>query len=247
MKNEKLSSPSILLRSFITLTSINKILTQNSTIITSVSDIVDLNYDGILGIGWGVFAIICAIFVGLAICIFGFSTTYKVVFFCIGITIPVLIFLIMVFTPVQMNEKINISENQDKNPYAIARYLILGLVAAALLTLIIPFMKFWTVVLIPQRVDSRSQREYMEKYGNVFVNKISEDFSNNKPDGDQKGVLNKDILSSQPQILSFNYSSNVNPNEQDIEMGNVENIVSKERKRRLKALARKRNQEDDLF
>lgn len=34
-------------------------------------------YDGILGVGWGVFAIILSIIIGLFCCLFGLSTLYS--------------------------------------------------------------------------------------------------------------------------------------------------------------------------
>ncbi len=244
MKNAKKLLPVtiILLFSFII-----KIQTQNSTTITTINNSISLDYDGILGIGWGVFAIICSGILGIIICIIGFSTTHKAVFYSFGIAIPILIFLIMVLTPVQQaNENFNISENQTKNPFAIIRYLILGLVATGLITLVIPFMKFWTVVLVPQRVDSRSHREYLEKQFKDFGSKNEENNQNEIVDVD-KGLL-ANIISNQPQILSVSYSSNVNKNQQgDIEMANVENLVNKERKRKLKSLKRKRNEEDELI
>ena len=245
MKNEKNPFLSKLLILIVIINVINNILSQNSTSITIVSNVISLDYDGILGIGWGVFAIILSGIIGIVICILGFSTTYKAIFYTIGATIPILIFLIMVLTPVLINENIKISENQEKNPFVITRYLIMGLVAAALGTLIIPYMKIWSVVLVPQRVDSRSQREYLEKYGKVFATKNDDDSQNNKADGD-KGPLGN-IISSQVQILSFIYSSNVNQNQQgDIEMANVDNLVNKERKKKLRALKRKMIEEDDL-
>lgn len=248
MKNAKKHLLSKLLTLTIILyTLIIKIQTQNSTSIITVNNGISLEYDGILGIGWGVFAIICSGILGIIICIIGFSTTYKSLFYSFGIAIPILIFLMMVLTPVQQADKnVNISENQAKNPFAIIRYLILGLVASALITLGIPFMKFWTVVLVPQRVDSRSQREYLEKQFNDFKNKNEE--NNQNDNGDVNKGLLANIISSQPQILSVSYSSNLNKNQQgDIEMANVDNLVNKERKRKLKALKRKRNDEDDLI
>ncbi len=229
----------------IIITFIHKILTKNSTSITNVSNNTSLDYDGILGIGWGVFAIICSGFLGIAICIFGFCTTYKVIFYFIGLTIPTLIFMIMVFTPLKVNENINATENQKTNPFVIISYLIMGLVTLALVSLLIPLIKFWTIVLVPQRVDSRSQREYEEKYGAVIVNKHDENNEKNN------SILEKgprgNILSSQPQILSISYSLNVNQNQQgDIEMPNLDDMVNKERKLKLKALKRKRNEEENL-
>lgn len=240
MKNVKKLLKSNLLKLCLYLININYILTQNTTLATSIT----LEYDGILGIGWGVFIIICAIFLGIIICILGFSTTYQITFYIIGFAVPVLIFLIMVFTPVQMNEEIDLSENQEKNHFAIVRYLIMGLVALALITLMVPYMKINTIVLIPQRVDSRSQREYLEKFKDIFSDKIDSN-TLNKQDGNDKNYGT--VVSNQPQILSIsNYNDNQIYN-QDIEMANINSNVNKERKRKLKSLKRKRNDEDDLI
>jgi hypothetical protein len=45
---------------------------QNTTTITAAS----LEYDGVFGIGWGVFAIILGIVFGMLCCLFGISTLY---------------------------------------------------------------------------------------------------------------------------------------------------------------------------
>ena len=240
MKNEKKNLIHNLLIIFLIIALIDNILTQKSNSVTTINNNVILEYDGILGIGWGVFIIICSIFLGIALCIFGFSTTYQITFYFIGFTVPIVIFLIMVLTPVEMSEKIDLSQNQQKNPFIIIRYLIMSLVATALLTLIIPYMKITTIVLVPQRVDSRSQREYLEK----FVNKLN-DIPYNKPEGEEN--IQRNALSNHPQILSIS-NSNVNQiQHQDIEMANVDNLVNKERKTKLKALKRKRNEEDNII
>ena len=240
MKNEKKNLIHNLLIIFLIIALIDNILTQKSNSVTTINNNVILEYDGILGIGWGVFIIICSIFLGIALCIFGFSTTYQITFYFIGFTVPIVIFLIMVLTPVEMSEKIDLSQNQQKNPFIITRYLIMGLVATALITLIIPYMKITTIALVPQRVDSRSQREYLEK----FANKLN-DNPYNKPEGEEN--IQRNALSNHPQILSIS-NSNVNQiQHQDIEMANVDNLVNKERKTKLKALKRKRNEEDNII
>ncbi len=51
------------------------ILSINSQNITSI-DNANLEYDGIFGVGWGVFAIILSLIVGLLCCIFGIATLF---------------------------------------------------------------------------------------------------------------------------------------------------------------------------
>ena len=49
----------------------------NSQNITSIQPTLNLDYDGVLGVGWGVFSIIISFLIGLCCCIYGFSTIYS--------------------------------------------------------------------------------------------------------------------------------------------------------------------------
>lgn len=225
---------------------LNTILTQNSTSITTLNNNqLNLDYDGILGVGWGVFAIICSVIVGIMICIYGFSTTNSLVFYSIGFFIPIIMFFIMAFTPLEVDGATDIRENQGKNSLIIFRWLVFSLVLSGLLTIIIPFMKLWTIVLIPQRVDSRTQKEYLDKVERIFsYNKKDKANESNKP-GEGNSKDKKMSIFNEPEILPLN-NQNIFQNErQDIEMANFENLANKERKRKLGALKRRINDEEN--
>jgi len=218
---------------------IKSIFTQNSTSITSLGKLPNLGYDGIFGIGWGVFSIICSIIVGIIICIYGFSTVYSLVFYLIGFFVPVIMFLIMAFTPLETDREYNISENQTKNSYIVVRWLVFTLISVALFTLIIPFMKLWTTVLVPQRVDSRTQKEYLEKVEKMLMDKKI-DNGDNKPvlgEGGEKGI--QESIFNAPELLPLSNQFVPQNQQQDIEMAKIENVANKERKKRIGALKRR--------
>jgi hypothetical protein len=134
--------------------------TSSATSITSAS----LEYEGIFGIGWGVFAVILAIIVGLICCIFGISTVYPGVFIAIGICIPVVMFIFMAFTPLEQPGNLNLKDNPATNPYISVKWFFFAIMLVSLLLLFAAFLSVWSSMLIPQRVDSRAQREYFQKY-----------------------------------------------------------------------------------
>ncbi len=95
-----------------------------TTSITSAS----LDYDGIFGIGWGVFAIIIAIILGVICCIFGLSTVYPAIFITIGLCIPVIIFIIMAFSPLDQPGNLNLKDNTATNSFVVVKIQISWLV-----------------------------------------------------------------------------------------------------------------------
>jgi len=224
---------------------INIIQTQNSTLITDPkSNQLNLDYDGILGVGWGVFAIICSILLGIIICICGFSTTSSLLMFTIGFSIPLIVFLMMVLSPLEVVGETEIYGNESKNNFIVVRWLIFTLVFIALLTTIIPFLKLWTVVLVPQRVDSRTQKEYLEKVERIILDKKDEGPDNSKA-GEGNSRDKKLSIFNEPEILPLNNQFVPQNQQQDIEMVKTENLVNKERKRKLGALKRKIHDEEN--
>lgn len=152
----------------------------------------------------------------------------------------------MVLTPQEIDGTTDTRENQSKNPMVILRWLVFALVCIGLITFIIPFLKLWTIVLVPQRVDSRTQKEYLEKVERMFLDKKDDgNDSNNNQAG--QGLLNdkKTSIFNEPEILPLNNQFVPQNQQQDIEMANMENLANKERKRKLGALKRKINNIDE--
>lgn len=224
-------------------THFNNIHTQNSTTITNLNNNQpNLDYDGILGIGWGVFAIICSMIVGIIICIYGFSTTISIVFYSIGFLIPIIMFFIMTFTPLEVDGATDLRENQTKNSFTVVRWLVFSLVLVGLLSIILPFLKLWTIVLVPQRVDSRTQKDYLEKVEKMISDK-KDDGSDNSKAGEGNNKDKKMSIFNEPEILPLNNQFVLQNQQQDIEMANIENLANKERKRKIAGLKRRINNE----
>lgn len=216
--------------------------TTNKTIISlsNSNSVINLEYDGILGIGWGVFSIIISLIVGLILCIYGFATVYKLLFYTIGFMIPLIVFFIMAFAPLQIDSVTDIAENLSKNSMTVIRWLFLVVLITGILSLIVPFLKIWTIVLVPQRVDSRSQREYLEKVEKIII----DDPKNNNDDKKDQNINNnfnipKNSILNEAEVLPLNNQYIVPEQQQDIEMANLENLQNKERKKRIGALKRR--------
>jgi hypothetical protein len=127
----------------------------------------NLEYDGILGIGWGVFIIIIFLILAVFCCIFGLSTLYPGTFVIIGFCTPTVVFLFLAFTPNYQPGNLNLKDNDAKNYYVIARWFFFTIMLTGIIFLFIPLCCLWTNMLIPQRVDSRAQRDYYDKYEKV--------------------------------------------------------------------------------
>jgi hypothetical protein len=136
-------------------------------------------------------------------------------------------------------------ENQSKNPLIIVKWLFFSIVLCGLVSFIIPFLKLWTIVLVPQRVDSRSQKEYAEKIERMFSdNKKDHDLEKHKAgEGNSKDI--KMSIFHEPEILPLNNQFMPQNQQQDIEMANIENLANKERKRKLGALKRRIHDEEN--
>ena len=102
-------------------------------------------------------------------------------------------------------------------------------------------MKLWTIVLVPQRVDSRTQKEYYERVENLLKNKQD----NNEGDDGKLNVEKKSSIFNEPEILPLNSQYNQPEPNQDIEMANIDGINKNEKKRRIGELKRRRNEDDN--
>jgi hypothetical protein len=213
---------------------------EGSTIspIKPIEQTPSFEYDGILGIGWGVFAIIISIFVGVCCCFYGFSTIYPLVFYIIGFIIPIIVFFLMSFAPLEKEEQINTKENSTKNNLLVFKWFLFSFLSFSLFLLLIPFMRLWNTVLIPQRVDSKTKKDLYEK---INLNKNDEDDKNNQ----NKNEENKNDIFNEPEILPLNNIYVSPEQQQDIELGKIENLANKEKKRKLGGLKRKKNEDEE--
>lgn len=245
--------------------------TTTTTSITSES----LEYDGILGIGWGVFAIILAIIIGIICCIFGLSTVYPAIFIAIGFLVPLIIFLIMAFSPLDQPGNLNLKDNTATNSYIVVKWIYFSCMLIGLFLLLIPFLGIWRAMLIPQRVDSRAQREYFQKYEkfmeeekrlknekngvkNDYNNLISNTIGNvqirdtrlnvnniGRISNNNNSGINTDIPIRE-QNVALNYEGGRNiMNHQNEYNSNADNIVNDKRKKFLGGLLRRKRNEDN--
>ena len=203
-----------------------KILCQNSTSAISTVNSINLEYDGIFGVGWGVFAIIMAAVFGICCCIFGSTTLYPAIFVSIGFCLPITTLLFMSLAPLSQPEVVNLKDNPATNSIIIIKWFVLILLIIALLAMLLPFMCLWNNMIIPQRVDSRAQKEYYEKYEKIIQEekeKIEKEKENKKlsmgveEKADVMLQINKNIQSNLPQ--PYNELSNNNPLFGGVEIG----------------------------
>lgn len=121
----------------------------------------------VFGIGPGTFAVIVAIIVGALICVLGLAFPSPGVFILIGIVVPLLVFILAWFLPtsdVESSSTDNKFENTKINYFIIARWFHFLVMLLLTVGLFAPLILLFNISLIPQRVDSRAQKEYDEKY-----------------------------------------------------------------------------------
>ena len=117
----------------------------------------------IAGVGIGTFAIMIAIVIGIGICIFGLAFPNPGLFVFIGILIPVIVFIFFAFCPTEsVNKNQDPSENTTVNVYIVARVTHFVIMFVLLAGLLGPAFILWGMQIIPQRVDSSSQRDFYD-------------------------------------------------------------------------------------
>ena len=144
---------------------IDLVIAQTTSSITPAS----LEYSGAFGLGWGVLAIIFTFILGVLCCIFGSATVFPGLFMTIGFCLPISMFIFMACVPLDQPGNLNLKDNDSVNSLIVVKWFYLVFIIIGLLVLSIPFMTIWSYMLIPQRVDSRAQREYYEKYEKLLV------------------------------------------------------------------------------
>lgn len=156
-------------------------------------------------------------------------------FNAIGICIPVTVFIFMIIVPLTKPGNQNSEDNQTTNNFIVVRWLFFTFMLIFLFIACIPLLKLWRTVLIPQRVDSRSQKEYHESYqARMDLEENKEKMDGGGPAFEGESILplkdnvnlNEGTDEERPLTL-FNNDENKSPDE------------DKERRRkRLKALKR---------
>jgi ABC-type multidrug transport system fused ATPase/permease subunit len=175
-------------------------------------------YDGIFGVGWGIFAIVLAVIVGVLCCIFGLATVHPLVFYIIGFVVPILTFIFMIIVPLTQPGDQDLKDNTISNPFIVVKWLFFSVMLVALILVCIPICKIWTLMLIPQRVDSRAQRDYQDKYEKM-INEEKEKLRKIKEQTDKENEeLRKNLNNPRDDV-----ALPVNNEPQNIEMENLEN------------------------
>jgi hypothetical protein len=233
--------------------------TSSTASITSAS----LEYEGIFGIGWGVFAIILAIIAGLICCVFGISTVYPGVFIAIGFCIPFVMFIFMAFSPLEQPGNLNLKDNTATNSYVAVKWFFFTIMLLSLLSVLFVYLSLWRSMLIPQRVDSRAQREYFQKYEKAMEDQLklkSEQMAKKEglPSNEMKQInpnpenmnesrldINKNIENEINRVILNNNANQPNENETLGLINNQNNNDLNDKKKKILGgmLKRRRNNE----
>ena len=117
----------------------------------------------VLGLGGGTLAVIVAIAIGVVVCIFGLAFPNPGLFVFIGIVIPVVVFIFVIACPrVSDKKEVEYWNNSRKNNYIVARWFHFLVMLILFLGLFVPFFLKWNITIIPQRVDSSSQKDFYD-------------------------------------------------------------------------------------
>ena len=119
-------------------------------------------YQRVLGLGPGTFIEIVFIVIGAIICLVGLCFPNPGLFIFIGIALPLLVFVIL--WGITTDDDNNDENDEKKNPFIVARWIHFLVMLLLVLGLFFPLLMLFNITLIPQRVDSRAQKEYDEKY-----------------------------------------------------------------------------------
>lgn len=164
----------------------------------------------VLGIGSGTLAVIIAIALGVVICIFGLAFPFPGLFVFIGIVIPCIVFIFVIFCPRVEEQTIIEWQNQKVNSYIIARWFHFLIMLLMFLGLLAPLIIYLSIVVIPQRVDSRAQLQYDEQYLNFMEN--------------EKMKQNRLMERDEPELLPLN--PRLRRNQASINESRVSNLVN---------------------
>ena len=115
-------------------------------------------------IGYGIWAIIVALAIGIILMIFGLATNIPGIFVFIGMALPVIVGIFVFFCP-KTDDSGEKEEDMRKNYYIIARWMHFLVLLIFFILLIVPAFMKWNINIIPQRVYSISESDiFDEKY-----------------------------------------------------------------------------------
>lgn len=156
----------------------------------------------------------------------------------------------MILVPLERPGNLDLKDNPAKNEYVIAMWFFFTLMLVGLVLICLPFCGLWSIMLIPQRVDSRANYERLEQIDkeikNSIVVKANKDGNsdvnlniNNNNNVEQAYGSNEIMLPMSDFGQSYQPSGiggSVNTNTQNNIQGN--NTGNNKRKMNLKTLAR---------
>ena len=130
-----------------------KIVNQNA-ITEDVDEYEEENYGKVAGVGLGVFLTIIAMIIGVILCVIGMATPIWLVFFFIGLLLPIIVFLICAFAPT--HREVDEKDDDRTDDYIVPRYLILSFIVIFATFALYKLIDFYLGLNVTSRkVDSR--------------------------------------------------------------------------------------------
>lgn len=186
------------------------------------------------GLGIGTLLVIIAMAIGVCIMILGLAFSTPGLFVFIGILFPLIIFIFVVACPKESDSKqIEYWENKKKNNYIVARFCHFLFMGVLFLALLGPAFLKWSITVIPQKVDSSSQKDfYDEKYMEALDKQRKRKYNMEETDislpqrlplsmGKRKNILNRNINNQSNSLIQNNSQNNISNNL--IDNTNIEN------------------------
>ena len=183
-----------------------------------------LEADTAIGIGIGTLILIIVLVLSGLLCIFGLSTTNPGLFLFLGILIPAVILFFFTVLPSEKKDGSS-SDDKERNGYIYIRWFwFVFFLVFVLFTPLLPLFSIWTTQVIPQRVDSRAQKEYDEKYLKRIEEERKKEEEAKEEEDEERKYLN---LNENRRESVFNLP--------------VANVRENENKKKYAALRRRRN------
>ena len=205
-----------------------------------------------LGLGYGTFFVIFAIVIGILLMIFGLAFTSPGLFVFIGIAIPAIVFIFVICCPSYDDTK-ETKNGLKRNNYIVARWFHFLVMLILFFGLLAPAFSKWNINIIPQRVDSSSQKDfYDEKYMEAIEKQKKRKYNMEETDfslpqrlplgiNRKRNNFTRTIPNSQSNSLIQNNSQN-NISNNLIDNTNIENSNSNELPRPILPSTTKRNE-----
>jgi hypothetical protein len=118
------------------------------------TEIEEKNEGLVLGVGIGVFFVIFAMIVGFIMCVVGLATNIWMVCFIMGVTLPLVIFLIVAFAP--KHKDVEEEDDDRTDEYIVPRVIVLIIIIVSALLAALQVLDFYFGVnLQARRVESK--------------------------------------------------------------------------------------------